>query len=185
MKYTVMVEGQPIDMPAEVATDDERLKAALAPYFPGVSNSKIDRSQPVKNETTGEETVTVTVIKMAGTKGAPEAPFEIKNQKQIVKEWARSLIDLGVDEISQDHLETILGGIAEGMSKKLNEIFSFHPRAMKLIEKRKPFLVVAEDEPYYLKVYEMIRDEESGKGTWTHEDETRYQDAFNASIKKQ
>ncbi len=64
MNYIISIEGQSIPMPEEVASSDDKLKAALAPYFPGAANSKIMRSDPK------DETITVTVIKQAGTKGA-------------------------------------------------------------------------------------------------------------------
>lgn len=50
----------------------------------------------------------------------------------------------------------------------------FHPRAMKLIRKQKPFIVVAEDEPYYLQVYRRIRDAEIIKERWSKEDEQAF-----------
>ena len=52
-----------------------------------------------------------------------------------------------------------------------------YPRAMKLMTENKPFLVVAEDESYYMRVYNLIRDSEIAKETWTLEDEKHYQDA--------
>ena len=55
---------------------------------------------------------------------------------------------------------------------------SFHPRAMKLIRKKKNFLVVAEDEPYFMDVYAEICDAERSKGRWTEIDEQNYQDAL-------
>ncbi len=64
MNYIISIEGQSIPMPEEVASSDDKLKAALAPYFPGAANSKIMRSDPK------DETITVTVIKQAGTKGS-------------------------------------------------------------------------------------------------------------------
>ena len=57
---------------------------------------------------------------------------------------------------------------------EIDELENFHPRAIKLMRKRKPFLVVACDEPYYLAVYDMIRQWEMAKGTWTKEDESCY-----------
>lgn len=64
MNYIISIEGQSIPMPEEIASDDQKIKDALAPYFPGAANSKIMRSDPAN------ETVTVTVIKQAGTKGS-------------------------------------------------------------------------------------------------------------------
>jgi hypothetical protein len=60
------------------------------------------------------------------------------------------------------------------------QVFGFHPRATKLMGKRKPFLVVACDEPYFRQVYDLIRDHEMQKGTWTHEDQWHYDDAFSS-----
>lgn len=54
----------------------------------------------------------------------------------------------------------------------------FHPRAMKLIRKRKNFLVVAEDEPYFDEVYRMIRQDEMWHGRWTAEDEVLFKAAL-------
>lgn len=54
------------------------------------------------------------------------------------------------------------------------ELEEFHPRAMKLMRKKKNFVVVAEDEPYFIDVYKMIRSHEKEKGTWTKIDEERF-----------
>lgn len=52
---------------------------------------------------------------------------------------------------------------------------AFHPRAVKLMRKRKNFVVVAEDEPYFMQVYRLIRKNERAKGAWSDEDERIYQ----------
>lgn len=62
--------------------------------------------------------------------------------------------------------------------KYMVEAYDFHPRAVKLIEKRKNFVVVSESEPYFLEVYKMIRAHEYAKGSWTTEDEALYQIAL-------
>ena len=54
---------------------------------------------------------------------------------------------------------------------------AFHPRAVKLMRKRKNFLVVAEDEPYFMQVYRLIRKNEKANDTWSGEDEHIYQSA--------
>lgn len=64
------------------------------------------------------------------------------------------------------------------LKTKLEKAKAFHHRAMKLIDKQKNFLVVACDESYYRQVYDLIRDNEMLKGTWTIEDENHYVDAF-------
>ena len=60
------------------------------------------------------------------------------------------------------------------LEKQLEEAEQFHPRAMKLLRKKKNFIVVAEDEPYFIQAYNMIRDHEIQKGTWSDEDERIY-----------
>jgi hypothetical protein len=60
----------------------------------------------------------------------------------------------------------------------------FHPRATKLMLKKKNFIVIAEDEPYFSKAYAMIRVCEMAKGTWTEEDERLYRDALVAALQK-
>lgn len=57
----------------------------------------------------------------------------------------------------------------------------FHPRAMKLIRKKKNFLVVAEDEPYFETVYHEIKLHELLRGTWTEDDERRYLAALDGT----
>ena len=54
--------------------------------------------------------------------------------------------------------------------------YAFHPRAAKLMRKRKPFIVVAIDEPYFRDVYDLIRDHEMLKGTWEIQDQNGYLD---------
>lgn len=59
---------------------------------------------------------------------------------------------------------------------------SFHPRAMKLIRKKKPFIVIAIDEPYFVKAYNLIRDYEKQKCTWSEEDEKIYKELCESSL---
>jgi hypothetical protein len=65
---------------------------------------------------------------------------------------------------------------ATELETELDAAKAFHPRAMKLIGKKKPFLVVAIDEPYFVQVYGMIRAHEIQIGRWTDEDERRLQE---------
>jgi hypothetical protein len=65
---------------------------------------------------------------------------------------------------------------------EIRRLVDFHPRAMKLMTKQKSFLVVANDEPYYWEVYNMIRDHEMEKGTWVGEDERAYRNAAQQSV---
>jgi hypothetical protein len=58
------------------------------------------------------------------------------------------------------------------------DTLDFHPRAAKLMRKRKNFIVIAEDEPYFVDAYMEIRKHEKAKGTWTDEDEKQYRAAF-------
>lgn len=49
------------------------------------------------------------------------------------------------------------------------------PRAFKLMERGQNFLVVADDEPYFMEVYFQIRKQEIIEGHWTVEDERAYE----------
>jgi hypothetical protein len=62
-KYILKIEGQELTVPPEVGgLEDTDLKRALTPMFPGAANSKIERAEK-------DDTVTITVIKLAGSKG--------------------------------------------------------------------------------------------------------------------
>lgn len=73
----------------------------------------------------------------------------------------------------QSRAETVERELAE-----LREALDFHQRAAKLMLKRKKFIVVAEDEPYFIAVYNRIREHEISKRTWTNDDEKTYQKAL-------
>ena len=64
-----------------------------------------------------------------------------------------------------------------------NELLS--GRAGKLLRKGKQFIVIADDEPYYLAAYDLICAHESRKGTWTDEDDERMTQASENSGKGQ
>ena len=61
-------------------------------------------------------------------------------------------------------------------------VFDFQPRAAKLMVKQKPFIVVANDETYYLHVYEIIRTSQMLQGTWTSKDEDKYLGAVGVKV---
>ncbi len=58
---------------------------------------------------------------------------------------------------------------------QLERYWHNYPRAMKLIEKGKTFVMVSVDEVYFLEVYDKIRNSEKGAGRWTDRDESFYQ----------
>lgn len=62
MNYIVKIEGQEIPVPEEIGRDDDSVKRALAPYFPDAANAMITRVEE-------GETVKITVVKRAGSKG--------------------------------------------------------------------------------------------------------------------
>lgn len=63
-------------------------------------------------------------------------------------------------------------------------LLMLYPRAAKLMRRGQKFIVIADHEPYYLLAYEMIREQEKKQGTWTAQDETCYQAARSASLRK-
>jgi len=58
-----------------------------------------------------------------------------------------------------------------GAMQRIISLEDFHPRAMKLMDKKKNFIVIADDEPYFIRAYGMIRKREIEQGIWTEEDE--------------
>lgn len=103
MNYIVSIEGQSIPVEADVAMDDEKLKAALTPYFPGAANSKVMRSEPK------EDVITVTVVKQAGTKGtneilqklidAPEGQNPVVELHQRIDDLKQKMTTLPADQL--------------------------------------------------------------------------------------
>jgi hypothetical protein len=59
--------GQTLTLPDDIAGDDERLRNALKPFYPELANAEIRRE-------TKDDTLTVTVVKRAGPKGAGILP---------------------------------------------------------------------------------------------------------------
>lgn len=86
----------------------------------------------------------------------------------------RDLIDQFIDTIDDLVNHERLLQEAEAEQERLKRTLEFHPRAAKLMGKKKNFLVVADDEPYFMEVYNKIREEEQRKGRWTDEDEYNY-----------
>jgi len=72
-----------------------------------------------------------------------------------------------------------MGGLVQKELKmfEIEEFESWHPRAVKLFRKKKNFIVIAEDEPYFMKAYAMIRESEIANGRWSEGDEQAYQSA--------
>jgi hypothetical protein len=73
MNYIVVIEGQNIPLPEEIAVDDAKVRQALAPFFPDAANAMITRTKGKD-----EETTLVNVVKKAGSKGAGTraSPYE-------------------------------------------------------------------------------------------------------------
>jgi len=72
------------------------------------------------------------------------------------------------------NLVDYISSIASAGEAFFQNTLDFHPRAAKLMFKRKDFIVIAHDEPYFIVAYEMIRQHEKEKGTWSDDDETQY-----------
>lgn len=77
---------------------------------------------------------------------------------------------------SEHPLNDIIASLEKAVTER-QSILDFHPRAAKLMRKRKNFVVVAEDERYFVQVYNSIRDSERARGRWTEEDERVYQES--------
>ena len=60
---TLLVEGQEIELPEEIAVSDDAIRKAIAPLFPQSANATIQRT------TDGQGRTTIKLTKQAGTKG--------------------------------------------------------------------------------------------------------------------
>lgn len=94
--YKITIEGQTLDLPAEIAATDEGLKAALQPFFPGAANAKFLRTEK-------DGVVTVNVVKQAGTKGARRTDtITIKLSGDVG--FRQSMVDLVYNAIMDEEL---------------------------------------------------------------------------------
>lgn len=91
MNYNVIIEGTNIPVPEEIGASDEAIKRALTPFYPEVANAMITR-------VTKDETVTITVVKKAGSKGQSGDPIDAliqcpggKNAAVVLYEELREL----------------------------------------------------------------------------------------------
>lgn len=90
-----------------------------------------------------------------------------------IEEWEAAQREIARLNEQADQLNRELEYFREGVK--------FHPRAAKLIAKRKNFVVVADDESNFELVYRLIKMEELMKGTWSDDDELLYQAAIRKS----
>lgn len=89
----------------------------------------------------------------------------------------------GTEEEQAEFLKALPGDAREDFEQIMNALkaLEFHPRAAKLMAKRKNFIVIADDEPYFKQAYDLIRFAEDYNGKWTEEDECKYQEAIARS----
>jgi hypothetical protein len=68
----LVIEGQRIPIPTEIAVDDDKVRRALAPFFPGAASAEITRAEQ-------DSLTTVTVVKRAGSKGHETALLALRH----------------------------------------------------------------------------------------------------------
>lgn len=137
-------------------------------YWPDMSHFTITRNVMVD----GEDVVSDMKLLRAGNEG-----YYNHNSAAIrsaIREFDELLSSHPTLREETEESAVALRNIA--MRKDMEELDRFHPRAMKLMRKRKPFLVVAIDEDYYMRVYSLIRHNEVGASRWDEEDEVLYQE---------
>lgn len=61
--YIVKIEEQIIPVPPEIGQDDDKVRQALAPFYPGAAEAMITRTEK-------DDEITVNVVKRAGSKGS-------------------------------------------------------------------------------------------------------------------
>lgn len=134
MKYQITIEGQMIEMPEEIAGDDEKLKSALVPFFPGAANAKIMRA-PEK-----DGVIAVTVIKQAGTKGllpilesAKESknPVAVLHQEILLQPIKAAISDEEMLEKEKEIIKALELGETQvnNMTRSLDYLLSAAPGA--------------------------------------------------------
>jgi len=68
MAFIVKIEGQTIELPENIAQDDQKIRESLAPFYPEIGqNSLITRAEKDGN-------IEITISKRAGTKGGASQP---------------------------------------------------------------------------------------------------------------
>jgi len=95
--------------------------------------------------------------------------------KHIIKQLENRL---AAAQLAGDALESQLFELAENERSSRAEVERLRVlldnRAGKLLKKDKFFLVVANDEPYFSHVYDLIRKHERHHGRWSEDDERMY-----------
>lgn len=102
---------------------------------------------------------------------------------QLTRSKIRQVLGFCKAGLSQGaNLDTVIAANGPSLGQLIREaeqdddaFEKLHPRALKLMRKKKDFIVVADDEPYYLDAYKTIRAQEKQKGTWTEMDEKVFQ----------
>jgi len=108
--YTITIEGQSIPVPEEIGSDDAKVRAALAPYFPDAANALITRSEK-------EDKVTVNVVKKAGSKGGEENPIltSLRSADPGQNPAVELYLKIGSEELDPIHLLEIGADIDRAM----------------------------------------------------------------------
>jgi hypothetical protein len=101
-------------------------------------------------------------------------------ERIFVSLLATEAVSFDLTKLRQDEFVGAIASILAKEQMTVSDLESFHPRAVKLMRKKKPFIVVANDEPYFEMVYHQIKLEELLKGTWTDEDERVYQSCVSS-----
>jgi len=96
----------------------------------------------------------------------------------------KNYIVAGIEKEKKDLLQRVAVLLTE-LSHTKNDLFlseqtiehfkKLHPRAVRLLEIEKHFIVVTWDEPYFEQVYTLIKEHELEKGNWHEDDEKDYQ----------
>lgn len=79
MKYIAIIEGQQIPLDETIAQDDNTLKTAISVYFPEYANAEIERQ-------TTDDTVSIRLVKKAGTKGYLTQDVLVQNLQECRQE---------------------------------------------------------------------------------------------------
>jgi hypothetical protein len=103
-----------------------------------------------------------------------DKPLRTKNGLLIFEKLPCNLAVASRHRTGRGIIPIVLFLRKEFCMSEITEFERFHPRAVKLLRKRKQFIVVACDEPYFIEAYSLIRSHEMSKGSWSEVDERVY-----------
>lgn len=135
---------------------------------------------------------------VAQSKGRSDAEAEVRRLRlrlvQRPTTWAYNRVCRALDKAHDDirKLQTTIADQDVDIERLANQnieledfVNQLHPRVIKLARSGKRFIVIGVHEPYFIKAYQMIREQELKQGTWLFPDDQEFVDAHKEWIEIQ